>query len=129
MSANLLYDTVRLEKQIVVRSAENDLTTAVTQEVAAMTHIQVPGVATKQTPFLSERENQRAVDVIESAERSAPYCLCGSHTIAVAHDEQIVLECSKQHHSEDKDGLSGLLARVTSFSHTRRILMDAPGTI
>jgi len=89
-----------------------------------MTHTQVPGVTTQQRPFLSERENQRAVDLIEHAERSAPYCLCGSHMIAVAHGEEVWLECSSR--SEQKSGLSGLVARVASFAHTRRLIIDLP---
>jgi hypothetical protein len=89
-----------------------------------MTHTQVPGVATRPTTVLSERDNQRAVDLIETAERSAPYCLCGAHTVAVAHDQQIWLECSSR--SRSRDGLAGLLARVVSFTHTRRMIMEIP---
>ena len=89
-----------------------------------MAHTQVPGVAAQPAPFLSERENVRAVDLIESAERSAPYCLCGRHMIAVADGDAIVLECSSR--TEEKSGLSGLFARVTAFSHTRRMIMELP---
>lgn len=89
-----------------------------------MTHTQVPGVATRSTAVLSQRDNQRAVDLIESAERAAPYCLCGEHMVAVAHDQHIWLECSSR--SRSSDGLAGLLARVTSFTHTRRMIMEDP---
>ena len=89
-----------------------------------MTHTQVPGVAAQRGPFLTERDNHRAVDIIESAERSAPYCACGSHMIAVAHDQEVWLECAK--HSQTRTGLSGLIARVTSFTHTRRMIMELP---
>jgi hypothetical protein len=99
---------------------------AVNQEVAAMTHIQVPGVASQRAPFLSERENQRAVDLIESAERSAPYCPCGSHMIAVAHGEQVWLECAKQHQAAPKSGIGAVWARLTSLGHTRKVIMDLP---
>ncbi len=91
-----------------------------------MTHTQVPGITAGRRPFLSERENQRAVDLIENAERSAPYCLCGSHMIAVAHDEEVWLECSSQ--AEQKTGLSGLFARLTSIGHTRRLIMEVPSS-
>jgi hypothetical protein len=96
------------------------------QEVAAMTHTQLPGVAARPAPFLTERENQRAVDVIERAERSAPYCHCGRHMIAVAEGQQVWLACSSR--TEEKTGLSGFLARVTAFSHTHRMIMELPST-
>ena len=89
-----------------------------------MTHTQVPGIAAQPATFLNERENARAVDLIESAERSAPYCLCGRHMIAVAVGGQVWLECSGR--SEEKSGLAGLFARVTAFGHTRRMIMELP---
>jgi len=89
-----------------------------------MAHTNIPGVAAKPAPFLSERDNQRAVDLIESAERSAPYCACGRHMIAVAHRSQVWLECSSQR--EEKAGLAGLVARITAFGHTRRMIMELP---
>jgi hypothetical protein len=89
-----------------------------------MAHTNIPGVAAKPAPFLSERDNQRAVDLIESAERSAPYCACGRHMIAVANDSQVWLECSSQR--EEKSGLAGLVARITAFGHTRRMIMELP---
>jgi|GEM_PF-6019853 len=89
-----------------------------------MDQTQVPGVAAQPAPLLSERETERAVDLIESAERSAPYCLCGSHTIAVAHGEAVWLECARQ--SRTKTGLSGLLARLTAIGHTRRMITELP---
>ena len=89
-----------------------------------MTHTQVPGVAARPAPFLTERENERAVDLIESAERSAPYCLCGRHMIAVADGGAVFLECSGR--ADEKHGLSGIVARLTSFGHTRRKIMELP---
>mgnify|MGYP001812091609 CR=1 FL=1 len=89
-----------------------------------MTHTQIPGVAAQPAPFLTERENERAVELIEHAERSAPYCLCGRHMIAVADGGSIVLECSSR--TDEKSGLSGLFARLTAFSHTRRMFMELP---
>jgi hypothetical protein len=73
---------------------------------------------------LSERDNQRAVDLIETAERSAPYCLCGAHMIAVAHGNAIWLECSE--HGRSRSAGQGLLARISRYSHTRRMIMELP---
>ena len=89
-----------------------------------MTHTQVPGIAAQPASFINERENARAVELIESAERSAPYCLCGRHMIAVADGDAIVLECSSR--NEEKSGFSAILARVTAFGHTRRMIMEIP---
>ncbi len=89
-----------------------------------MTQTQMPGVAAQPAPFLTERENQRAVDLIEHAERSAPYCLCGRHMIAVAEGERIWLECSGR--TEERTGLAALISRLTAFAHTRRVIMDLP---
>lgn len=91
-----------------------------------MAHTHIPGIATQPTPFLTERDNERAVDRIERAERSAPYCLCGEHMVAVARAGRIWLECSSR--LEEKSGLSGLVARITAFGHTRRMIMDLPAT-
>jgi len=91
-----------------------------------MTHTNIPGVAAQPAPFLPERDNQRAVDIIESAERSAPYCHCGQHMLAVASGEQIWLECSSR--VEEKDGLAGFVSRITAFAHTRRMIMELPAT-
>lgn len=89
-----------------------------------MAHTQVPGMAAKPASFLSERENERAVDLIESAERSAPYCLCGRHMMVVADSDSIALECSSR--TEERSGLAALFARVTAFSHSRRTIMELP---
>jgi hypothetical protein len=89
-----------------------------------MTHTQVPGITTQGPHILTQRDNERAVDLIESAERSVPYCACGSHMVAVAHDSHIWLECLNQ--TQPKNGLSGFYARITSFTHTRRMIMELP---
>jgi hypothetical protein len=89
-----------------------------------MTQSQAAGFATRPPAFLTERDNQRAVELIESAERSSPTCLCGSHMLAVAHGEQVWLECAAL--STEKTGLAGLVARLTSFSHSRRMIMELP---
>ena len=89
-----------------------------------MTHTQVPGVAAQPTPFLAEHENQRAVDLIESAERSAPYCLCGAHMLAVAEGAEVWLECSERR--RERSALFAAFARLTGWSHSRRLIMELP---
>ena len=87
-----------------------------------MAHTHIPGVAAQPAPFLGERENQRAVDLIERAERSAPYCSCGKHMIAVAEGDQVWLECASRR--EEKTGVAGFVSRLTSFAHARRLIME-----
>ena len=89
-----------------------------------MAHTQVPGAVAQRAPHLTDRENQRAVDLIESAERSAPFCLCGKHMVATAEGQEVWLECSSQ--LEPKSGLASLIARVTAFGHTRRMIVELP---
>jgi hypothetical protein len=88
-----------------------------------MTMIQtVRGVPSSR--ILSQRENERAVDRIEAAERSSPYCICGSHMLAVAHGDEIWLECAEA--SQERSGLAGILARLTALGHTRRMVLQLP---
>ena len=89
-----------------------------------MTQSQTAGSTTRRTLILTERENQHAVELIEAAERSAPYCACGSHMLAVAHEGGIWLECAAR--TEEKTGLNALVSRLTAFSHTRRMIMELP---
>ena len=89
-----------------------------------MTHTHIPGIADQPSPFLAAQETERAIDLIESAERSAPYCVCGRHMIAVADDDRVWLECSSQ--SEEKTGLGGFFSRLTAFGHTRSMIMELP---
>jgi hypothetical protein len=98
----------------------------VNQEVA-MTHTHVPGVRTQHAPSLTERENQRAVDIIERAERTAPYCLCGRHMLAVADGDAIWLECSTR--TEPRSGVRGFFSRIADFGHSRRMIMELPAAI
>lgn len=89
-----------------------------------MTQSHTAGLTPRPTPFLTERDNQRAVELIESAERLAPHCLCGSHLMAVAHGDQVWLECAEQ--GRERTGLSGLMSRLMAFSHTRRMIVELP---
>ncbi len=118
-----MYETVRLVTLAVSRAADNDLSKQSTLEVA-VTHSQSPTIAARPTPFLGERENQRVVDLLERAERLAPYCPCGRHMMAVADGAEVWLECSSR--SEKKTGLSGVFSRLTAFGHTRRMITELP---
>jgi hypothetical protein len=73
---------------------------------------------------LSERENERAVDTIERAERLAPYCTCGRHMLAVAEGSVIWLECSSL--IEPKVGIRARLAWLTALNHKRQKIMELP---
>lgn len=74
---------------------------------------------------LSEAENQRAVERIESAERESPHCLCGASMIAAAHDGSVWLECVDQ--PAKGSGITGFIASIKrSLGHTRRIIMELP---
>jgi hypothetical protein len=64
------------------------------------------------------------VDLIEAAERSAPFCLCGAHMIAVAEGDAIWLECSER--KAPKDGVGAFFARITSLGHDRRMIVKLP---
>ena len=44
--------------------------------------------------------------------------------MAVAHGDEIWLECAEQ--GRDKTGMAGLVARLTAFTHTRRMIMQLP---
>ena len=71
---------------------------------------------------LSDLENARAVDLIESAERADPRCVCGRHMIAVAHDGSVWLECSGR-----QGKAVGVFARLEAFlGHSRRRILDLP---
>ena len=75
---------------------------------------------------LNSREMARAVDMIETAERSAPYCMCGAHMLAVADDNGAVwLECSER--GRERNALAAAFAKMTGWAHTRRLIMDQPG--
>jgi hypothetical protein len=92
-----------------------------------MTQSQSTEMVASEVPFgrLSERENRRAVDLIESAERSAPFCLCGRHMVATAHDGHVWLECNRL--QGPTSGLSGSVHRFeTFFGHSRSHIMELP---
>lgn len=72
---------------------------------------------------LSEAENLRAVDLIETAGGKRPFCSCGAANTAVAHGDVIWLECRRL--GEPRDGLRGLLARFSvGVGHTRRPIIE-----
>ncbi len=44
--------------------------------------------------------------------------------LAIAENDRVWLECSSR--TEEKTGLSGLIARFTGFGHARRMIMELP---
>ena len=92
-----------------------------------MTQIRSVDNAATAAPFgrLSELENGRAVELIEDAERTAPYCLCGRHMMAIAHDDSVWLECSEL--QRQTTGIGGLLTRLQHLvGHSRSRIMELP---
>ena len=78
------------------------------------------------TPELNAHEHARAVDMIESAERSAPYCACGAHMVATADESGSVwLECSER--NRERNALEAAFAKLTGWAHTRRLIIEEPG--
>jgi hypothetical protein len=91
-----------------------------------MTTTHIAGTNSLAPTSLTERENERAVERIEAAERSSPHCPCGSHMVAVAHGDEVWLECVS--HDQPRAGLRGLFARMTAFAHSRRLILQLPAT-
>ena len=84
-----------------------------------------PGIARSAESSLSDHEQARAVDMIEAAERSAPYCSCGAHMLAVGDDGGAVwLECSER--GRERNALEAIYARLTGWTHTRRLILEGP---
>jgi hypothetical protein len=95
-------------------------------EPEEMTETQEAGTSSPAPASLTERENVRAVERIEAAERFSPHCPCGSHMVAVAHGDEIWLECVS--HDQPRTGLRGFFARLTAFAHSRRLILELPAT-
>jgi hypothetical protein len=91
-----------------------------------MTTSHAAGTNSPAPASLTERENVRAVERIEAAERSSPHCSCGSHMVAAAHGDEIWLECVS--HDQQRTGIRGLVARLTAFAHSRRLILQLPAT-
>jgi hypothetical protein len=74
---------------------------------------------------LGEPERSRAVDLIESAERATPYCMCGAMTGAVGEPGGIWLECTEVH--APPRGLRRLVGWIDPHvGHTRRLILEMP---
>jgi hypothetical protein len=67
-------------------------------------------------------DNTRAVDLIERAIRSEPFCRCGSHTVAVARDGGVSLSCATL--TRPTPRLRRLLTLDLVGAHLDRRLMD-----
>lgn len=78
------------------------------------------------TRELNARERAHAVETIEAAERSVPYCRCGAHMLAVADASgDVWLECSER--GRERNVLQAAFAWLTGGAHARRMIMERPG--
>jgi hypothetical protein len=60
-----------------------------------------------------------ALDVLEQAEREAPFCRCGAHNVLVADDELGVwLQCAEFHRGGSR--LRRIVGNAFSAGHDRR---------
>jgi hypothetical protein len=91
-----------------------------------MTTSDAAGTTHRARAALTERENERAVERIEAAERSSPHCPCGAHMVAVAHGDEVWLECIS--HDQPRSGLRALIGQLTAFAHSRRLILELPAT-
>ena len=90
-----------------------------------MTFPTTPGIAGGAEHSLGARERARAVDMIEAAERSTPYCVCGAHMLAVADQSGAVwLESSKR--GRERNALQATFAKLTGWTHSRWLVMERP---
>jgi hypothetical protein len=120
----MVYDTDRLEIGAATRPTDSNQLQRIPWRMTMTTS---PAAGTTQAPAaLTQRENERAVERIEAAERYSPHCPCGSHMVAVAHGDEVWLECVS--HDQPRAGLRGLVARLTAFAHSRRLILELPAT-
>jgi len=71
---------------------------------------------------MNVRTTSRALDLIESAIRSQPYCPCGEPTDAVARDGEIWLDCVTLR--EDKGVLQRLMTLDFATHLSRPVVAD-----
>ena len=67
-----------------------------------------------------------ALDLIESATRSTPYCACGEPTDVIARDGEIWLDCATLR--EDKGAVRRLLT-LDFATHVSRPIVDDPAVL
>jgi hypothetical protein len=73
---------------------------------------------------MNSTTNSRALDLIESAIRSGPYCTCGEPTDVVARDGEIWLDCVTL---REEKGLVRRLLTLDLVAHVSRPIVDDPG--
>lgn len=72
---------------------------------------------------LGEPERSHIVDLIESAERRTPQCVCGATTGAIDEPGGVWLECSRAH--QPRQGVSRLLPWLDPHLwHTRQLIVE-----
>jgi hypothetical protein len=70
-------------------------------------------------------DQARAVDLIETAVDTRPFCFCGRHTTPVWRDGVVWLECSSL--GDPRDGvIARIVAAATTPAHLRTPIVDIP---
>jgi hypothetical protein len=72
---------------------------------------------------MNSTTNTRALDLIESAVRSTPYCACGEPTDAIAREGEIWLECVTL---REEKGIVRRLLSLDFVGHVSRPIVDDP---
>lgn len=68
-------------------------------------------------------DNWRALELIERAEREAPFCACGQPNVPVGRNGGVWLECASLQTLPD-GRIRRLLSTLDSRAHTRRLIVD-----
>jgi hypothetical protein len=67
-------------------------------------------------------DNDRALELIESAARTQPLCPCGSHTVTVARDDSVRISCATLQQP------AGIVRRILTldfaYPHINREVID-----
>ena len=64
----------------------------------------------------------RALERIEQAMRTTPFCVCGEPNVPVSHGDDIWLECATR--IEPKGILRRLISLDFAVGHTARVIVD-----
>jgi hypothetical protein len=67
-------------------------------------------------------DNDRALEIIESAARTQPTCPCGSHTVTVARGDIVRLSCATLH--RPRSIVRRLLTLDFAYPHIDRTVID-----
>jgi hypothetical protein len=67
-------------------------------------------------------DNDRALEIIESAARTQPLCPCGSHTVTVARDDVVRISCATL--QRPTSIVRRLLTLDFVYPHIDRVVID-----